>query len=125
MVKRCLKLQKLSTLSFNELILHQNACYYIIEYNYGGKTMSTVSLLVPNGLVENYQKLTPEDIRVLNALMLYNEYRKNNLSLYTIANKLDMDIWTLIDFYGSLDLPIIDGNVEDYESELRELEGVI
>lgn len=87
--------------------------------------MSTVSLLVPNGLVENYQKLTPEDIRVLNALMLYNEYRKNNLSLYTIANKLDMDIWTLIDFYGSLDLPIIDGNIEDYESELKELERVI
>lgn len=28
--KRCLKLQKLSTLFFNELMLHQNACYYII-----------------------------------------------------------------------------------------------
>ena len=87
--------------------------------------MSRVSLLVPNNLVDNYQNLTPEDISVLNALMLYNEYRKNKISLYSIAEKLDMDIWTLVDFYGSLDLPIIDGNIEDYEKELKELEGVI
>ena len=84
--------------------------------------MSRVSLLVPNNLVDNYQNLTPEDISVLNALMLYNEYRKNKISLYSIAEKLDMDIWTLVDFYGSLDLPIIDGNIEDYEKELKELE---
>lgn len=87
--------------------------------------MSNVSLLVPNNLVEDYQNLKPEDINVLNALMLYNEYRKNNISLYSIADKLGMDIWSLIDFYGTLDLPIIDGNIEDYENELKELEEVI
>lgn len=87
--------------------------------------MSNVSLLVPNNLVEDYQNLKPEDINVLNALMLYNEYRKNNISLYSIADKLGMDIWSLIDFYGTLDLPIIDGNIEDYENELKELEEII
>lgn len=46
--------------------------------------MSNVSLLVPNNLVEDYQNLKPEDINVLNALMLYNEYRKNNISLNSI-----------------------------------------
>lgn len=86
--------------------------------------MSNISIMVPNSLVEIYKNLTSEDIEILNALMLYNEYRKNKISLYSIADRLNMDIWTLVDLYGSLELPIINGNIEDYDSELKELEWV-
>lgn len=87
--------------------------------------MSAVQLQVPNNMVSLYNNMSTKDIYFLNAILLYNEYRKGNISLGSVANKLGIDIWALTDLYSELDLPLIVGNASVYETELSSLEGII
>ena len=66
-----------------------------------------------------------EDLKRVMASYYYNEYKTGKRSLGDIADRINISISELIDIYGGMELPLIVGNVEDYEMELKELEKVL
>lgn len=86
--------------------------------------MSEVRLMVPNNVANDFKKMTTDDIQILMALYYYNTYTKGKTSMEDIADKIGISIYELVAIYGQMDLPLIIGNVDDYENELKVLENV-
>ena len=84
--------------------------------------MSEVRIMVPNTVVNDFNKMTENDIKKLMALYYYDTYKNGERSLEDIANKTNMSIYELVKIYGDMDLPLIVGNVDEYENELKVLE---
>ena len=84
--------------------------------------MSEVKIMVPNTVVNDFNKMTENDIKKLMALYYYDAYKNGERSLEDIANKTNMSIYELVKIYGDMDLPLIVGNVDEYENELKVLE---
>lgn len=84
--------------------------------------MSEVKIMVPNNVANDLNKMTADDIKKLMSLYYYNAYKNGERSLEDIANRINISIYELVDIYGDMDLPLIVGNVIDYENELKALE---
>ena len=84
--------------------------------------MSEVRIMVPNNVANDLNKMTADDIKKLMSLYYYNAYKNGERSLEDIANRINISIYELVDIYGDMDLPLIVGNVIDYENELKALE---
>ena len=84
--------------------------------------MSEVKIMLPNNVANDFNKMTVDDMKMLMALYYYNAYRKSERSLEDIADRICISVYELVDIYGKMDLPLIIGNVDDYEDELKELE---
>lgn len=87
--------------------------------------MSEVRLLVPNDVAEDFKSMTDDDLKRMMASYYYNDYKTGKRSLSNIAEKLDISIYNLVDIYGAMELPLIVGDVNDYKSELQELETIL
>ena len=86
--------------------------------------MSEVKIMVPNNVANDLNKMTADDIKKLMSLYYYNAYKNGERSLEDIANRINISIYELVDIYGDMDLPLIVGDVADYENELKVLEKV-
>ena len=84
--------------------------------------MSEVRIMVPNNVANDLSRMTADDIKKLMSLYYYNAYKNGERSLEDIANRINISIYELVDIYGDMDLPLIVGNVTDYENELKALE---
>lgn len=87
--------------------------------------MSEVKILVPNGMVDDFKKMTFEDLKRIMASYYYNDYKHGDRGLADIADKINISVYELIDIYGDMELPLIVGDINDYENELHELEKVL
>ncbi len=87
--------------------------------------MSEVKIMVPKNVADDLNRMTTEDIKMLMALYYYNAYKNGENSLEIIADKINVSIYELVDIYGNMGLPLIVGNVDDYEKELSVLEKVL
>lgn len=84
--------------------------------------MCEVKIMVPNNLASDFNKITLDDIKKFMALYYYFNYKNGDQSLEDIASKMSMSIYELVKIYGDMELPLIVGNVADYENELKALE---
>lgn len=87
--------------------------------------MSEVKIMVPNSMVDDLSKMSSDDVKKLMALYYYSDYKNGERGLEDIANKINVSIYELVDIYGDMDLPLIVGNVDDYENELNVLDKIL